>query len=40
MTNVRTHTWPETQRREIKRALRLWPESLELVFHKCKEVLR
>jgi integrase len=40
MTSVYTHTRPETQRREIERALRLWPESLKLVFHKCKEVLR
>ena len=38
MTSVYTHTRPETQRREIERALRLWPESLELVFHKCTEV--
>jgi integrase len=37
MTSVYTHTRPETQRREIERALRLWPESLELVFHKRKE---
>ncbi|MEX0611200.1 MAG: tyrosine-type recombinase/integrase [Pirellulales bacterium] len=38
MTSVYTHTRPETQKREIERALRLWPESLELVFHMCKEV--
>lgn len=37
MTAVYTHTRPETQRREIERALRLWPESLALVFLKCKE---
>lgn len=28
MTAVYTHTRPETQRREVERALRLWPESL------------
>jgi integrase len=33
MTSVYTHTRPETHNREIERALRLWPESLELVFH-------
>jgi len=38
MTSVYTHTRPETQKREIERALRLWPETLELVFNKCKEV--
>jgi len=31
MTSVYTHTRPETQRREILRALRLWPKSLALV---------
>ena len=30
MTSIYTHTRPETQRREILRALRLWPESLKL----------
>jgi integrase len=30
MTSVYTHTRPETQRREILRALRTWPESLRL----------
>lgn len=30
MTSVYTHTRPETLRREIFRALRLWPASLEL----------
>jgi integrase len=29
MTAVYTHTRPETQAREIKRALELWPQSLE-----------
>lgn len=38
MTSVYTHTRPETHKREIERALRLWPESLELVFHKCMEI--
>ena len=38
MTAHYTHTRPETQRREIERALRLWPESLFLVSHKCMEV--
>ena len=31
VTSVYTHTRPETQRREILRALQLWPESLALV---------
>ena len=30
MTAVYTHTRPETQKREIERALELWPESLRL----------
>jgi integrase len=30
MTSIYTHTRPETQRHEILRALRLWPESLKL----------
>ena len=30
MTTVYTHTRPETQQREITRALELWPQSLEL----------
>jgi integrase len=30
MTGVYTHTRRETQKRQIERALRLWPESLEL----------
>ena len=30
MTGVYTHTRPETLRREIFRALQLWPESLSL----------
>lgn len=30
MTTLYTHTRPETQRREVLRALRLWPQSLEL----------
>jgi integrase len=30
MTSHYTHTRPETLRREIERAMRLWPESLEL----------
>ncbi len=30
MTSIYTHTRPETQRREICRALRVWPRSLEL----------
>jgi integrase len=29
MTSIYTHTRPETQQREIERALRLWPESLD-----------
>lgn len=29
MTSIYTHTRPETQRREILRAVRLWPRSLE-----------
>ena len=29
MTTIYTHTRPETQRREILRAIRLWPKSLE-----------
>jgi integrase len=33
MTSVYTHTRPETQRREILRALRLWPRSLALAEH-------
>ena len=31
MTSVYTHTRPETLRREIERAVRLWPATLELV---------
>jgi integrase len=34
MTGIYTHTRPETLRHEIERALRLWPESLELVLEK------
>jgi len=30
MTAVYTHTRPETQKREIERAVRAWPESLRL----------
>lgn len=30
MTSLYTHTRPETQRREILRALHLWPQSLEM----------
>ncbi len=30
MTTRYTHSRPETQRREVLRALRLWPRSLEL----------
>jgi hypothetical protein len=30
MTSVYTHTRPETQKRQIERALQLWPESLEV----------
>ena len=30
MTSIYTHTRPETQRQEILRAVRLWPESLKL----------
>jgi hypothetical protein len=30
MTAIYTHTRPETQRREIERALRLWPKTLNL----------
>jgi integrase len=30
MTSIYTHTRPETQRQEILRAMRLWPESLKL----------
>ena len=37
MTSAYTHTRPETHRREIERALRLWPESLKLVSEKCEE---
>ena len=33
MTAVYTHTRPETQKREIVRALRLWPNSLQLARH-------
>jgi integrase len=29
MTGVYTHTRPETQKRQIERALQLWPDSLE-----------
>jgi hypothetical protein len=29
-TAAHTHTWPETQRRQVEAALRLWPESLAL----------
>jgi integrase len=35
MTSIYTHTRPETHKREIERALRLWPESSELVLEKC-----
>jgi integrase len=38
MTSIYTHTRPETQKRAIERALRLWPKSLELVLHRCGEV--
>jgi integrase len=34
MTSVYTHTRPETQRREIERALRLWPQSLDLTLRR------
>ena len=37
MTAVYTHTRPETQRREIERALRLWPESLR-VAERCAAI--
>jgi integrase len=33
MTSIYTHTRPETQQREIERALRLWPASLEFARH-------
>lgn len=36
MTTVYTHTRPETQAREIDRALRLWPDLLELVVRRTK----
>ena len=37
MTTIYTHTRPETQQREVLRALRLWPRSLELAqrFAEC-----
>jgi integrase len=37
MTAVYTHTRPETQKREIERALRLWPQSLALALTKCAQ---
>ncbi|HUE15554.1 MAG TPA: hypothetical protein VMR25_15415 [Planctomycetaceae bacterium] len=36
MTAVYTHTRPETQRREIERAIRLWPDSLRLAEDRVK----
>ncbi len=36
MTGVYTHTRPETQAREIERALRAWPNLLELVESRAK----
>lgn len=35
MTSVYTHTRPATQQREIERALRLWPRSLQLARQRC-----
>jgi integrase len=36
MTAVYTHTRPETQKRDIERALRLWPESLCLAERRAR----
>lgn len=36
MTSVYTHTRPETQAREIERALRTWPRSLEFIFQQTQ----
>lgn len=36
MTSVYTHTRPETQAREIERALRTWPRSLEFVLQQTQ----
>lgn len=33
MTSIYTHTRPETQQREIERAIRLWPASLDYARH-------
>lgn len=33
MTSIYTHTRPETQRREILRAVQLWPDSLQLALN-------
>jgi integrase len=38
MTTVYTHSRPETQRREILRALRLWPLSLEFARRRASDV--
>jgi integrase len=38
MTTLYTHTRPETQRQEILRALRTWPQPLALAVKWCKEV--
>jgi integrase len=35
MTSIYTHTRPATQQREIERALRLWPRSLQLARQRC-----
>jgi len=39
MTSIYTHTRPETQRREILRALRLWPRSLGLACRFAEETV-
>jgi integrase len=36
MTSVYTHTRPETQQREIDRAVRLWPQSLQLAITRAQ----
>jgi len=36
MTSVYTHTRPETQKREIDRAMRLWPNSLQLALNRAQ----
>jgi integrase len=38
MTTVYSHCRPEIQRREIERALRLWPAALELARQRCAQL--